>query len=88
MTSEQNIIARANLLIESRKNFERYNNELQKMGIILPAIPDDLANKDEVDEWGNQIYDIMEEVGRDAWEGKSAHWFGEIACTIGDVMEL
>lgn len=85
MILEAQLINRTNMMVNARKAIETAIRELEAMDIYLPALPK-LNDKAAMEKFGDEVYEIMEEVGRDAWEGDPAHWFEEISCALWDVL--
>ena len=85
MILEAQLIKRTNMMVNARKAIENAIRELAAMDIYLPELPN-LNDKAAMEKFGDEVYEIMEEVGRDAWEGDPCHWFEEISCALWDVL--
>lgn len=88
MILEAQFINRTNTMVRARKTIENAKRELEKLHIYLPAIPANLRDKAAVEAFSYEVGEVMEVVGRAAYEGEPCHWFEEIACATGEVLDL
>ena len=57
----------------------------EHFGVELPAFPYG-ASRADMDAYGAVVFEAMESVGGDAWQGHGSAFFEDLNCHIGDAL--